>query len=153
MKEKILYPNKFKSILWLLVTLVFTVGGIFMILDGENMGWLVVSFFGLGIPVFILNLLPKAAYLKLDTDGFETCTMFKKTRYRWEDVHSFTTGRIHSNKMVMYNFSEKFQKQKTMRKISSGLAGSEAALQDTYGLKATELAALMNDYKQKYSTI
>jgi len=38
LKNKTLYPSKTKPILFLLLTLVFVVIGIFMILEGERMG-------------------------------------------------------------------------------------------------------------------
>ena len=78
--------------------------------------------------------------------------MYKKDSYSWEDIESFTTGTANFKTMVTFNFSEGFQKYKTMRKISAGIGGAEGALPDTYGLKAKDLAYLMNEYKHNYST-
>jgi len=152
LEEKKLYPKKWKSILFLLLTLVFVVGGIWMILDGEKMGWFVAIFFGLGGLVFLINLLPQASYLKLNEEGFETCSMFRKHKYNWSDVGGFGVGSISGNKMVMFNFSQEYKKAKNARKLSSALAGAEGALHDTFGLKAEELAGLMNEYKYFYNS-
>jgi len=47
----------------------------------------------------------------------------------------------------MFNFSEEYKKAKKARKISSAISGAEGGLHDTFGLKAEELAKLMNEYK------
>jgi len=152
LEEKTLYPGKFKNIFLLLISIIFTVGGIFMLMDGETFGWFVSGFFGICLIVAIIGLLPNANYLKLDKNGFEMCTLFKKSAYRWEDIQLFRSGKVHVKTMVMFNFSEDFQKHKTMRKVNAKIAGKEGALPDTYGLKAEELADLMNDYRQKHTT-
>lgn len=147
LQTRTLYPSKTKSVLFLLLTLVFVVIGILMILDGAGMGWLVTIVFGLGTITFILNMLPQASYLKLDSEGFEMCSLFRKHRYSWEDVSYFGVGRISHNKMVMFDFSDRYQKARKARKISSMIAGAEGALHDNFGMKAEELADLMNAYK------
>jgi len=145
--KKTLYPNKLKSILFLILTLVFVIIGIYMLTDGEKMGWLVTVFFGLGMIVFIVNLFPQASYLKLDKEGFETCSLFKKHRYSWSEIGHFGVGKISNNKMVMFNFSKEYQRARKIRKVSSIISGAEGALHDNFGLKAEELAELMNAYK------
>ena len=41
---------------------------------------------GIGLLVaFVLNL-PNSSYLKLTTNGFETCTLYKKYFIKWKDV-------------------------------------------------------------------
>jgi hypothetical protein len=87
----------------------------------------------------------------LDKDGFEFSIMYKKDRYAWDDIQDFTTGTANFKTMVTFNFSEDFQRHKTMRKFSAKIGGAEGALPNTYGLKAKELAYLMNEYKEEYS--
>lgn len=149
--EQKLHPKKTKSILFLLLTLVFFVIGIMMIIDGEQKGWFVSITFGIGTLIFIVNLLPQASYLLLDKEGFEMCSMFRKHRYKWNEVAYFTVGSISNNKMVMFDFVPGYTKAKKGRKIASVISGAEAALHDTFGLKAEELAALMNAYKVFYT--
>jgi hypothetical protein len=52
--------------------------------------------------------------------------------------------------MVAFDFSEKYNKEKTGRKTSKSMVGMEASFHDTFGLKAEELAALMTDFKVRY---
>lgn len=153
LEEQILYPKKIKAILWLLVALTFTIGGFFMIADEKTSGWFVAIFFSLIAVITFINILPNAAYLKLDQDGFEFSSLYKKDSYNWKDVQYFSAKKTLFRTMIVFNFSENYQKYKTMRKISAGIGGVEGALPDTYGLKAKDLAYLMNEYKHNHSTI
>ncbi|MEM6687019.1 MAG: STM3941 family protein [Bacteroidota bacterium] len=151
LEEKILYPSKVKSSMLVIISLIFTLGGAFMIAAGDTIGWLVSGFFGICLVVAIVGMFPKANYLKLHKSGFELCSLFRKTKYQWEDVHMFKVKKMYVNTMVMFNFSEQFQQHITMRKVNTKLSGSEGALPDTYGLTAKELASLLNTYQQTYT--
>lgn len=146
-----LHPKKTSSVLSLLVTLLFLVIGVLMILDNEGEGWFVAIVFGFGFLISVVNLLPKASYLLLDEEGFETCSLFRKHKYHWNDVSHFVVGSISHNKMVMFNFSKEYAKGKRSRKMASFISGAEGALHDTFGLKAEELAKLMNRYRAFYA--
>jgi len=122
-----------------------------MILEGEGMGWIVTGFFGFGSLIFIVNMLPQASYLKLDGVGFETSSLFRKHKYNWDDISHFGVGKISNNTMVMFNFSSSYQKARNARKIASMISGAEGALHDNFGMKAEELAQLMNEYKRASS--
>tara|TARA_Y100000294_G_scaffold140028_1_gene133668 strand:+ start:45 stop:509 length:465 start_codon:yes stop_codon:yes gene_type:complete len=143
---RILRPSRLKIIALLLVCLAFTSIGTFMILDEETMGWFVSIFSGLGVVVFIIQLLPNASYLMLTSEGFEVKSLFRGNFTKWEDVTGFAAGRISSNKTVVFNYRKTHQKYKVGKQIARGLAGVEGALPDTYGMKAKDLAALMNEW-------
>lgn len=149
--ERILYPKKIKSILLLILCIAFVVIGVLMINDGQKVGWFVAITFLLGVVTFVINLVPKSSYLKLDESGFEICSLFRTHKYNWSDIAFFTVGRISHNKMVMFNFSATYERQKRARKIATAISGTEGALHDTFGLKAQELADLMNSYRDTYA--
>lgn len=44
--------------------------------------WAAIAFFGLGVLVGIVNLLPGGGYLELDQRGFTMCNLFRKTFHR-----------------------------------------------------------------------
>jgi hypothetical protein len=52
--------------------------------------------------------------------------------------------------MVVFNFSVTFDKAKTARLVASVIAGYEGALPDTYGMRADQLADLLNEWKAKF---
>ncbi len=115
----------------------------------EGLGWAEILFFGTGAIVFCLLLLPGSAYLKLDPAGFTFCSLFRPHFIPWSEVESFAVGDVGPRRLVVFNFSESHHGQKNLRKVAAAISGYEAALPDTYRLQAAELAALMNDWRQR----
>jgi hypothetical protein len=148
MKTLILHPNPWKNIALLLLSLIFVGAGIFIVYKEPNnwKGWLCLVFFGAATVVFILNSLPGFSYLKLTEEGFEMSSLNKKHFYKWSEVAFFGVTYVSLNKMVVFNFSENFNRAKNLRKVSTALAGWEGGLHDTFGMKAEKLAKLMNEY-------
>jgi hypothetical protein len=89
-----------------------------------------------------------ASYLKLDSEGFTMCSMFRAQTFRWVDVTGFGVGRVLTNKMVMFNFEPTYTRTPGLRSFNVDLVGFEAGLPDSYGLKHDELAELLNKFKQ-----
>lgn len=123
-------------------------------------GWALLVIGGLLTPLALVQLLPGAASLTLDQDGFHVTGLFRRTSYRWDEIEVFgiyypnlKTPTLGLNKptskkpMVGFNFlPERRAKTMLMRKSREEL-GYEAALGDIYGLKAEEFAAMMNAYR------
>jgi hypothetical protein len=147
--ELTLRPRRFKYLLFALLSAGFALVGATMVRDGEGLGWAEILFFGTGAIVFCLLLLPGSAYLKLDPAGFTFCSLFRPHFTPWSEVEPFAVGRVGTRLLVVFNFSEAHRGQKYLRKVSSAISGYEAALPDTYRLKAADLAALMNDWRQR----
>ena len=127
----------------------FVAGGALMVREGDPTGWAAILFFGAGVIVFCLLLLPGSAYLILDPAGFTVCSLFRAHSTRWYEVNSFEVGSIGRHKLVVFNFSNLHRGQEFARKLSSAIGGYEGALPETYGLAAEELAAMMNDWRQR----
>lgn len=133
-----------KAIVLLVVCLAFAAGGVLMLREGATAGWFVVSVFGLGALVAAVNLHPRSSYLELGREGFTVCSLFRRSFVPWHHVQAFIAIRMHSNAMVGWNYTPAFTGSSTARQASFALAGVEAALPDTYGMKAAELVAVMN---------
>ena len=148
--DLMLYPKK-STALWLLIaSSLFVAGGIWMITRGEWVGYLCAGFFGLGILVFGIQLLPGSAYLHLHNEGFTFCSLFRKTCIPWSAIDEFFVVQLSQpavkiQRMVGFNFAPSYDKSKLGRTISRGIAACEGALPDTYGWKPEELAAYMNE--------
>jgi hypothetical protein len=127
----------------------FVAGSALMVREGDPVGWAGILFFGAGVIVFCLLLLPGSAYLKLDPAGFTVCSLFRAHSTRWYEVDSFEVGSIGRHKLVVFNFSNLHRGQEFARKLSSAIGGYEGAPPETYGLSAQELAAMMNDWRQR----
>jgi hypothetical protein len=138
-----LKPSRTKSVMLLIVCIVFVAIGVWMIRDGESMGYLCAIFFGLGVPVFVINLHPRASYLKLDETGFIFCSLFRAHAVRWADVEEFGIVSIRMNRMVAWNFFPG-RASGGLRAMSKAISGFDAALPDTYGMGAPALADLMS---------
>jgi hypothetical protein len=147
--ELILRPKRLKYLLFALLSAGFAAGGGLMVRSGVLLGWAEILLFGTFATVFCLMLAPGAAYLKLDPAGFTFCSLFRSHTMHWYEVDSFATARIGNRNLVVFNFSPLHRGQEHLRKISSAIAGYEAALPETYGLKAQDLAALMNQWRQR----
>jgi hypothetical protein len=88
-------------------------------------------------------LLPGAGGLTLDRNGFRATSLFRSSSSRWQDVTGFEPASIPPSlqKLVVYD-----DINLTGRKIANlnvALVGRNAALPDTYGLSADDLARLM----------
>lgn len=132
----------------LLCSLLVTTG-IWMIENGQKLGWLPAIFFGLGILVSIITMLPNASYLKLHRNGFTQVTMFRSSTFRWEDVREFSVGSVGLNKMVMLDFVPSWHESSKLKDVAHSMSGHDGALPDTYGLSAEKLVALLQEWKNK----
>jgi hypothetical protein len=151
METRKLTPSKVKFIILFLGSMVFVIGG-FLLVKGDNVGWLTILFFGICAIISALQLVPGANWLCLDNDGFTIRNLYRVHRYLWKDIQEFGTININLNKMVAFNFVSDFDRSKVGRRVSRSLSGFEGALPNTYGLKAEELIQLMKKYKYNSQT-
>ncbi len=145
-----LRPNRKKTAALFLTSLLFVVGGVWMVRDGQMMGYLCGGFFALGLPIFALQFHPKAAFLRLEPDGFTFCSLFRAHTIRWATVREFAVIHVGPNRMIAWNFMPDYPVTGSARAISKSLSGYEAALPDTYGMKPQELVELMESLRQRY---
>lgn len=159
-ETKILKPRKLKSIVLLLASCLFVISGFYIVEEDILMGWVGIIFFGLGVIVFIIKLLPGSTYLKLTQEGFEVQNLFKSEFTKWSDVKIFSIGSIPiyifgdifyiwKRKMVMLDYEKSHKKYRRGKEISNAISGHHGALPDTYGLSYEELVELMNEWKLK----
>lgn len=143
------HPSRLKFVLLLIVCLLFSFGGIYMVRDGASGGWAVLLFFGLGVLVCIAIVLPGANGLTLGPDGFEVRSMYRGARTRWQDASGFMSAQIppYGHNMVVYD--DATIKPGMLAKANVGMTGRNAALPDTYGMNADGLAALMEAWRAR----
>jgi len=136
-------------LLYFLLCAGFVAGGIWMIRDGEKTGWFVASFFGLGIPVFLLQLFPKSSFLTVREEGIEFCALFRTHKVGWSDISEFGVCRVPGARMVGFNYSPEYQQASKARALAKALTGCEGALPETYGFSADDLLQLLSAYHQE----
>ena len=138
-----------KTILLLAVALAFTAGGFIVARENLLVGGGCIAFFGLCAIVFAINLHPRAAYVELTQDGFTISSLFRRHFTRWTQVAEFFPISVQSKSMVGWNYSAEFTGSATARRFATALSGAEAALPDTYGMRAADLAELLNRVRER----
>jgi hypothetical protein len=129
---------------FLAICLAFVAIWVIAIRKGSGLGgWACAIFFGLGAAIFLLQLVPGASYLRLTSEGFVVCSLFRKTPViRWSEVSDFRVAAVSGRKMVVYDWYAK--PQRGVRTLNRALVGATDGLPDTYGMKAQELADFLN---------
>lgn len=134
--------------IWLLLGCTgFVLIGAFIVSKGDWRGWPALAFFGLGIPVAVINLMPGASGLTLDKDGFTASSMFRGHRTAWRDASGFTVFKIGPHSMIAYDDAN--AKGKAIAGANVALSGRNSGMPDTYGLSPAELVDLMTSWRER----
>jgi hypothetical protein len=144
-----LYPKRSSAILLLLTCSAFVAIGIWMGTTGKAFGYLCAAFFGLGVPIAVIQLIPGSTFLHIDSNGITFSNLFRKTSMSWSVFQEFYVVTMKQNgltvrKMVGFNFAPSYDRARAGRAVAKLVADCEGALPDTYGKKAEELAELLN---------
>ena len=147
----ILKSSRLKSILLLLVCGIFVAGGFFIPLEPDEkwIGWAAMGLFGIGIPVFLFQIL-KPGELRFSKTGFEQNFMGRSYAFRWDEVSEFSIHKVKNKGITAASFvvfSKLDSTSSPLNDVAIGIAGGTEMLGDTFGLKASELAEVMNRYR------
>src|SRR5258705_8445612 len=113
-----LRPSRMQTALLFMVSLVFVLGRIWMVRDGERAGYFCAGFFGLCLLIFAVQFHPKAVYLHLAPDGFTFCSLFRAHTVRWAEVRDFGATSIVGNRTVGWNFTADYPASQRARGIA-----------------------------------
>jgi hypothetical protein len=154
-KTVVFRPSRGKLLGMLLVSAVFVVVGVFMVRAGQWLGWLPIVFFGLGMAVFALQLLPNSSYIRVGPDGFTVCTMFRVHSCRWGDVGAFKVGRVGTKEIVVFNFSRQYRGPRRLARLNVDVVSAEAAVAaaGTWNVRIDQLADVLNRYRERYGAV
>lgn len=107
------------------------------------------GFFLLCALVALPQMIGVGASLDLDREGFTCRTLFKSFRRKWTDCSPFAPARVGLNTMVAFETGEDIATHPGLAEINRQLVGAAGALPDTFGLSASELADLMNAFRDR----
>ena len=141
--------NKLKDLFFLLIFLIFVAGAYSLLEKNPLIGWVGLSFFGIGTLFFLIQLLTNVSYLKLTEEGFEERSLFQKKKYKWSDVKGFRQANFRGNESIFFDYNDKSKKKKDKNKLSKFLHRKQKSITSSYNIKTEELLSLMNKYKQK----
>lgn len=145
--ETTLYPRRLKWVRVALGSSVFVIGAWWV--PEPLLHWAMISFFGLGVLISLLQLVPGSSYLRVSAKGMEFCTLFRPHVARWETLATFGVYRQGGTDFVGYNLNDQGPRTGA-RRASLDLVGFEAGLPDTYGVAAPELAAWLAACRDHY---
>jgi hypothetical protein len=150
------YPNRAKWMVAALACGIMMTTGVWMLGDGQWLGLIPTVFFGLGLVVSLILLLPNSSFLELDDNGFLFRNLFRDSRFSWADIAGFEARRLSLRKFVTFDFARGYTASRHARALARTISGAEGALPDTYGMSAEDLADLMNErlriYRQTLTT-
>ncbi|HEV2110652.1 MAG TPA: hypothetical protein VGT99_04800 [Gammaproteobacteria bacterium] len=160
-----LYPNRIKSILSLCASL-SCVGINTLASEIDHTSPYIGNFIFAVVAVFFaMQLLPAAAYLQINSKGFGVAVFFKRVELLWSDLDEIATAMYGKRKVVLLKYAQSYKNtfvsvppltmlttlRYKMNRIGEAWHGWDAALPDNYGMKADELAELMNNLRKMSS--
>ena len=132
------------------VFLAVLVIGIWMLDDNAGLGWLVVITGAVGLGVFLYQLIRRDT-LTLDASGFTIATLGRSRSIPWTDVERFREGTLGvpgvANRAVVWDYRPGAEPRGAA--IAESIAGAQAALPHTFGMKPPEMVALLEEWRLK----
>jgi hypothetical protein len=166
-----LFPSKKKWLAMLFGSSAFVAVGVLQLqrggLGNDVIAWIGICFFGLGIPISLLMLVPGLNALVLTPDGLSVRTFGRTPNIwimKWSDINNFSVMEFQRStllyrprlKLVGISFDpaarDKLPKKRVGRMEKNRLKyGCDGALPDTYGMKVENLVRLLNEWRIKNS--
>ena len=156
-QRRVLKASRFKWAVLLFAGAVFAMGGvlIFFAAPGGRVGGIVVfAFFGACAAVAAIQLVFRST-LTLTTEGFTFTGLGRRVTRRWRDIDSFVAVRTSAlSGVVGIRLPVSPEQASGVRRAARAIGGYDGgALPDTYGMTAVDLAALMNDWRDRYANL
>jgi hypothetical protein len=124
--------------------------GWWLIFKGKWIGWPTTIFSAILIVVSFVQIIPGSCYLRIQPEGFEVCSQFRRRYYLWKDVTGFRVATAFSHQSVEYGFTQVYL-ENTWSNWVIALLGEYAVLPDSFGMSCVTLAELMNRCKYTFS--
>jgi hypothetical protein len=166
-QTEILRPSKSKYALLLLGSAAFVAAGFFILQHIDTWpervaGYAGIGFFGLCGMVALIVMAPGSSYLRLNSEGMTFRTFWRATFIRWSDIErfgvlEFTTpgaGIPPRHRMVGFDYLASYprgEKSRMLAESNRRRFGFEGALPDNYGWKHADLAAHLNELRERYA--
>jgi hypothetical protein len=127
-----------------IVSLTFAVAGLYLVAQDERRGFAVAGFFGLTALLAVAMLVYGHANLRLTEDEFAVGRLWRDAAYRWADVSPFKVVSIRGGRRVAFDLAGD---RGMLASLARKQFGASVILPDSYGMKAEELADLLNAWR------
>ena len=118
--------------------------GCVMVKNGDNVGWVFIILFGLGVLAPVLLLRSRAAWLELDEDGFTLCLSHKPDRYLWSHIREMAVWQG----VVSFKLDSEHRGDRLGQTTARAISGYDGSIPNMFSLHPHELLELMRKYKQ-----
>jgi hypothetical protein len=125
--------------------------GVLMIREDMAAGWVCLVLFGAGTSVFLV-LLIRPNRLEINATGIAVDPAFRRSwSADWSQCGPFRVYDVGegwgSKKLIVFNCAVPTGQGRRVRRFNRMMGAGDAWLSDTYGMRASELAALLNSYR------
>jgi hypothetical protein len=147
---EVLRPSPARWLVTAAICAAFVWAGSAILASHALLAWACIAFFGLGVAVALVNLLPGASGLVLDAEGFEIVSLFRRSRVGWAEVARFGEIHVGLERLVGFDFVAGPRGDRGLQRINRRVSGFHAALPDRYRLDAAELARRLEARRQAW---
>lgn len=148
---RVLHSSRRRTLGLLALSGGFAFAGVLMVGADADFGWLVAAFGLVGTLVFAIMLV-RPNRLELSQQGLTTVTLGRRWSVKWSECGEFRASKIDYNvaapSMVVFDCSAPGVRSHVLEAAAEALSGANAALPETYGMSADELAELLNSYRE-----
>jgi len=149
-------PDRRRLLIYAALAALMTAAGAWLAAEGKTWGWLGAVFFGLCVVVFVLQMIPGAARLRLDAGGFHVRSLYSGTTIRWSEIREFRVGnvgwrRLFGPPMVGYLLREGSSFSGRALRMVRAASGIEGALPERYGFLRDDLVRLLNAWREYHA--
>jgi hypothetical protein len=110
------------------------------------LGWAAILFFGAIAFIALAGLLTGGSSLRLGRKGFEISSLFKRTRFFWDEIEPLEIVRIKQARVIAVSYVPGIRKQG----VSRAMTGMDLAIGNTYNVSLQELCETMNEWRSRY---
>jgi hypothetical protein len=144
-----LRPSVGKHVGLLLISLLLAAVSLWIGTSENWLGYVLAAFFGLGIPIAILQFVPGSSYLLIEREGLTVRNLYRNRYIPWKDIAEFFVVKtkyrgITTATLVAFNYSTTYDRTGFGRRLAKALGHCEGYLPDIYGQNAAELADYLN---------
>lgn len=150
--EMILFPSRLKYSSLVAIGLIGIAISVLILSEDNWFGWVCLPFSSACVLVSIWAMLSPRFRLYLDSSGLSYATMKKDYAYEWRDIAWFSTVRLATTDYVSFGFAPGFDGDVRIREVNQRFGGFDRFLPDTYGLRADELAKLLEEWRSRHTS-
>ena len=125
---------------------------VWVVARDQPAGWFGALFFGLGLAVFLLQMVPGVSGLRLDAEGFHTRSLFSEWTIRWSDVREFRANerwrRLLAFPASGYLLRDESPLSSRVFSVLRFVTGVDGGLYDDYGFRRDDLVRLLNAWRK-----